>query len=61
MEVNTFSNTTEKTIGHTTFVVTSECSPTATETLVQKLERLICRHASDIKFISKNTERGEKG
>lgn len=35
---------TETQIGNTLFIVTSECSPTATETIEKKLERLICRH-----------------
>ncbi len=38
---------TETRIGNTLFIVTSECSPTATETIEKKLERLICRHFSD--------------
>ena len=39
----------EKKIGNTVFTVTSECSPTATETVEQKLERIICRHAAEIR------------
>ena len=34
-------------IGNTTYIVTAECSPTATETVEKKLERLILRHAAD--------------
>ena len=34
-------------IGNTTYIVTAECSPTATETVEKKLERLILRHVSD--------------
>lgn len=37
----------EMRIGNTCFVVTSECSPTATETLEQKLMRIIGRHAHE--------------
>ena len=40
---------TETKIGNVTYIVTSECSPTATETLEKKLERLILRHVSDLK------------
>ena len=40
------STTYEKTIGNTTFEVISECSPNATESLVHKLERLICRYGA---------------
>jgi len=39
---------TETKIGTTLFVITSECSPNAKETLEQKLERIISRHVSDI-------------
>ena len=42
-------NTTEKRIDNTIFIVTSACSNDATETVEQKLERLICRHVSDAK------------
>ena len=38
---------TETQIGSTLYIVTAECSPSATETVEQKLERLICRHFSD--------------
>jgi hypothetical protein len=40
-------NVTETQIGNTTYIVTSECSPNAMETVKKKLERLICRHISD--------------
>jgi len=40
---------TEMCVGSITYVVTSECSPTATESLEKKLERLILRHVSDMK------------
>ena len=40
---------TEMQIGNTLFIITSECSPTATETIEKKLERLICRHYSSAK------------
>lgn len=40
---------TETRIGNVTYIVTSECSPTATETVEKKLERLILRHISDKK------------
>lgn len=40
---------TETQIGNTLFIVTSECSPTATETIEKKLERLICRRYSSAK------------
>ena len=39
--------TTETIIGGKIYCVTAECSPTATETVEKKLERLICRHVSD--------------
>jgi len=39
------SVTVEKKIGNTVYVVTSECSKNATETIEQKLERIICSHA----------------
>ena len=38
---------TETQVGNTLFIVTSECSPIAKETVEEKLERLICRHLSD--------------
>ena len=40
---------TETKIGKTLFIIASECSPTATETVEKKLERLILRHVSDTK------------
>ena len=40
---------TETRIGNVTYIVTSECSPTASETVEKKLERLILRHVSDKK------------
>jgi hypothetical protein len=43
-------NVKEKKIGNTTFIVTSEYSENATETIQQKLERIIRRRASDIKI-----------
>jgi len=38
---NGLASTTEKQIGNTVYIITSECSPTATETLKQKLERIL--------------------
>ena len=38
---------TETQIGNTRYIITAECSPTATETIEKKLERLICRRFSD--------------
>jgi len=38
---------TETKINGTLYCVIAECSPAATESLEQKLERLICRHAGD--------------
>lgn len=38
---------TETKIGKTLFIVTSECSPAAIETVEKKLERLILKHVSD--------------
>jgi hypothetical protein len=40
---------TETHFGSTLIIVTAECSPTATETIEKKLERLIVRHFSDLK------------
>lgn len=37
---------TEIRVGKTIFIVTAECSPTATETIEQKLKKLINQHAS---------------
>jgi len=54
---NSHLHTAEKTIGNTVFVVTSECSSRATETVEQKLERLICRHASDTESYQYNKQK----
>ena len=43
-------------IGNTLYIVTAECSPTATETVEKKLERLILRHVSDTKRFQNNDE-----
>ena len=40
---------TEMRFGNTLIIVTGECSPTATETIEKKLERLILRHVSNLK------------
>lgn len=40
---------TETQVGNALIIVTAECSPTATETIEKKLERLISRHLSDAK------------
>jgi len=40
-------HTTETKIGATLYIVKTECSPAATETVEKKLERMICRHVSD--------------
>ena len=37
----------EKQIGNTLFTVISECSPSATETVDQKLMRILNRHIAD--------------
>lgn len=42
-------NTTETKIDGKLYLVIAECSPTATETVEKKLERVICRHVSDTK------------
>ena len=48
-------------IGNTTYIVTAECSPTATETVEKKLERLILRHVADaIKLQNKDENRFAK-
>ena len=39
---------TEIRIGRTLYIVTAVCSPTARETVEQKLERLILSHAADV-------------
>jgi len=41
-------NITEKKIDNVTYVVTSECSSEATETMEKKLERILTRYASDV-------------
>ena len=58
MEKLTLDNktVTETRIGKTLFIVTAECSPTATETLEKKLERLILRHVSDTKRFQEKDE-----
>ena len=43
------TNTTETKIDGKLYLVIAECSPTATETVEKKLERLICRHVADTK------------
>ena len=40
---------TETRFGNTLIIVTREYNPNATETIEKKLERLILRHASDLK------------
>ena len=47
---------TETRIGNTLYIVTAECSPTATETVEKKLERLILRHFSDTKRLQNKDE-----
>ncbi|GHU36045.1 hypothetical protein FACS1894105_05760 [Clostridia bacterium] len=42
---------TQTQIGKTLYTVSSECSPTATETVEQKMKRLICRHISDFSHV----------
>jgi len=49
-------NVTETKIGNTTYIVTSECSPNATETVEKKLERLILRHVLDTNSYQKNQD-----
>ena len=39
---------TETQIGRTLYIVTAECSAAATETIEQKLERIISRHIADV-------------
>ena len=46
----------EMRIGNTTYIVTAECSPTATETVEKKLERLILRHVADAIMLQNNDE-----
>ena len=47
---------TEMRIGKTLYIVTAECSPTATETVEKKLERLILRRFSDTKRFQNKDE-----
>lgn len=47
---------TETKIGNTTYIVTGECSSTATETIAEKLERLILRRFSDTVSYQTNPE-----
>ncbi|GHV47772.1 hypothetical protein FACS189499_05870 [Clostridia bacterium] len=47
---------TETQIGKTTYIVTSECSSSATETVEKKLERLILRHVLDTEIYQKNPQ-----
>lgn len=48
------SITTETKIEGKLYLVTAECSPSATETVEKKLERIICRHVSDTKSYQLN-------
>lgn len=41
-------NITETQIGGTLYIVKAECSPKATETIEQKLERIISRHIAGV-------------
>ena len=43
-------------IRNTTYIVTAECSPTATETVEKKLERLILRHVADAIMLQNKDE-----
>jgi hypothetical protein len=58
MEKLTLDNktVTETRIGKTLFIVTAECSQTASEKVEKKLERLILRHVSDTKRFQHNDE-----
>ena len=47
---------TETRIGNTLYIVTAECSPTATETVEKKLERLILRHVADAIMLQNKDE-----
>lgn len=47
---NGLASTTEKQIGNTVYIITSECSPSATETLKQKLERILKRNVMEAKI-----------
>ena len=51
------NNTIETKIGSTLYIVTTECSSQATETVEQKLERIISRHISDTKSYQSNTQK----
>jgi len=54
-------NTTELKVGNTLFIVTEEFSQTATETVEQKLKKLINAHAFDSRrVIKKLSEDGDK-
>ena len=44
--------TTEIKIGKTLCSITAECSPTATETIEQKLKRLIIQHIPDARKVN---------
>ncbi len=48
---------TEIPIGNTLFVVRAECSPNATETVDEKLERMILRRISDTKSYQRKGEK----
>ena len=48
-------NITETKIDGKVYHVIAECSPTATETVVKKLERLISRHVLDTKSYQINS------
>jgi len=58
MEKLTMDNKTVTEIrrGKTLYVVTAECSPTATETVEEKLERLILSHAADAIMLQNKDE-----
>ncbi|HMM01141.1 MAG: hypothetical protein PHY64_06035 [Eubacteriales bacterium] len=45
-------STTEIVVGKTLFIVTAECSPAATETLEQKLKKLIIQHIPDVRKVN---------
>jgi len=46
---NGLASTIEKQIENTVYIITSECSPNATETLKQKLERILKRNVMEAK------------
>jgi hypothetical protein len=52
MENNDKQTTTEMKVGNIAFTVISECSPTATETVEQKVKRLINQHILDKEKLS---------